>query len=184
MKTSFRPANMEAVPLPWWTSQSTIMGRTMRPSAISFSTAIAVSLRAQKPSPWSAKAWWNPPPMWRARPFAQGRFGRSGRCRRYGAGEAGQLGQIGKLEGLDLGTRQVAGLELADVLGGMDAQDVFVGDRRRLEEARPCAPPGPAGARRSAGICGRERRAARDRPSSIRRCRRTGTDSVWTGGGR
>jgi hypothetical protein len=59
---------MAAVPLPWCTSQSMIAMRSTRPSARIASAAMAASLKTQKPSPRSRKAWWVPPARLAAQP--------------------------------------------------------------------------------------------------------------------
>ena len=61
MKTEESPAKIDAVPSPWWTSQSRMTILRALPSACIARAATAASLKTQYPAPWSRKAWWVPP---------------------------------------------------------------------------------------------------------------------------
>src|SRR6201998_4336096 len=56
--TSERLRNASAVPLPWWTSQSSTKTRETPSCAIASSAAIATLLNRQNPIARSGSAWW------------------------------------------------------------------------------------------------------------------------------
>ena len=56
VETAGSSQNSAWVPLPWWTSQSTISTRS--PASTSCAAATATLLIRQKPMAWSARAWW------------------------------------------------------------------------------------------------------------------------------
>src|SRR3972149_4822920 len=129
---------MAAVPLPWWTSRSTTSAVATAPRACSARIATATSWMAQKPSPWSGKAWWKPPPKLKAQPSASARSAPPPppprpppRRQPHGAHE---LRRVGPLQPQDLRGRKLPGLELPHPLLAVDQQDVFVGRGARLEE--------------------------------------------------
>src|SRR6185369_7213196 len=62
--------DVEAVPLPWCTSQSTMAMRCRPASTCMARAAMAASLKTQKPSPRSRKAWWVPPARLADQPHA------------------------------------------------------------------------------------------------------------------
>src|SRR4029450_2915737 len=70
--------------------------RPTSPAARSASVAIATSWTRQKPSPWSANAWWKPPPSANAQP--------SWRARRPASSEAPAASQAASTSARDQGT--------------------------------------------------------------------------------
>ncbi len=61
VKADASPRRIEAVPLPWCTSQSITATRARPACACIARTAMAASLNTQKPSPRSRNAWCVPP---------------------------------------------------------------------------------------------------------------------------
>ena len=58
ISTRSSPATMSSVPLPWWTSKSTMATRSSPRTSSAWRAATATLLKKQKPIAWSRVAWW------------------------------------------------------------------------------------------------------------------------------